>query len=239
MNPRSWITLAWLAALGACASTPQLPPIRDRSTVALKVSASAPAQGPRQIENTALGHDTSAGAKTGAVAGGLWGFACGPFAFVCVPAAAGIGALYGTVAGAGIGLTGALSNEKATRLRQRLERLELANPPVDTLRRHVEERARQHWRIDGAEGGTSITIELQEIVLTSTRDEQIGLVLHVVVSTRQGGAADAVAQKLYEHVGPTTSLAVWLDENNDFIDTSIRLALQQLAHQIVSELARA
>jgi hypothetical protein len=35
-----------------------------------------------------------------------------------------------------------------------------------------------------------------------------------------------------------TGVTVWLDEHNDFVETSIRLAVQQLATQIVSELAR-
>jgi hypothetical protein len=238
MHSRTWTTIACLVALCGCASTPQLTSIRDGSAVAIEVSMSAQAKGSRDIENTALGHDTSTGAKTGAVAGGLWGFACGPFAFICVPAGAGIGALYGTVGGAGIGLTGALSTDKATQLRERLQRSEQANPPIEALRRGIDERARQHWRVAAADASMSVTIELHDLQLTSTRDEQIGFVVRVLVSARRGGAEGAVSQKLFEYVGPTSSLAVWLDERNDLFDTSIRLAMQQLAAQIVSELAR-
>jgi hypothetical protein len=230
--------MAGLAALYGCASTPQLPPIRDGSAVVIEVSMSGQATGSKPIENTALGHDTATGAKAGAVAGGLWGFACGPFAVFCIPAGAGIGALYGTVAGAGVGLTGALSIDKATQLRERLQRSEQANPPIDTLRLQIEERARQHWRVAAADARVTVTVELQDLALTSSRDEQIGLIVHVRVTARDGGAGGSVAQKVYEYIGPTSSLAVWLDERNDFVDTGLRLAMQQLAAQIVAELAR-
>jgi len=239
MHPRASTAIAGLLALCGCASTPQLPPIRDGSAVAIDVGKSAPAMGSTQIENRALGHDTSTGAAAGAVAGGLWGFACGPFAFICVPGGALVGAFTGTVAGAGIGLTGALSNDKAAQLRERLQRSAQANPPVDALRRDIAERARQHWRVTAGDASVTLTIELQDLLLTSSRDEQIGFVARVRVSARQGGADGPVSQKLYEYVGPTSGLAVWLDERNDFVDTSIRLAMQQLAAQIVFELARA
>jgi len=122
MHPRTMAAMAGLAALCGCASTAQLPPIRDGSAVAIVVSMSAQARGTTDIANKALGHDASTGAATGAVAGGLWGLACGPFAIFCVPVGAGLGMLTGGVAGAGVGLTGALSNEKATQLRERIER---------------------------------------------------------------------------------------------------------------------
>jgi hypothetical protein len=238
MHSRTSAAIAVMTVLYGCASTPQLPPIRDGAAVTIEVSMPAQAKGSTEIENTALGHDTSTGAKAGAVAGGLWGLVCGPLAVFCIPAGAGIGAIYGTVAGAGIGLTGALSNEKATQLRERLQRSMQANPPIDELRRNVAERARQHWRVTTADASVTVTVELQDLVLTSNRDEQIGLIVHVRVSARPGGAGGTVSQKVYEYVAPSTSLAVWLDEHNDFVETSIRLAMQQLATQIVSELAR-
>ena len=212
MHPRASTAIAGLLALCGCASTPQLPPIRDGSAVAIDVGKSAPAMGSTQIENRA---------------------------FICVPGGALVGAFTGTVAGAGIGLTGALSNDKAAQLRERLQRSAQANPPVDALRRDIAERARQHWRVTAGDASVTLTIELQDLLLTSSRDEQIGFVARVRVSARQGGADGPVSQKLYEYVGPTSGLAVWLDERNDFVDTSIRLAMQQLAAQIVFELARA
>ena len=238
MHLRAAAAIASLGALCGCASTPQLASIRDGTAVSIEVSTSTAFSGATTIENKALGHDTSAGAGTGAVAGGLWGLVCGPFAVICVPAGAALGALTGSVAGAGVGLTGALSEAKTEQLRDRLRRALAANPPVDELRRNVADRASLHWKMAGADASDVVTMELKELVLTSTRDEQIGFVAYVLVSARRGGAGGPVTQKTYKYAAPDSSLDIWLDEHNDFIDTSIRVAMQQLATQIVSELAR-
>jgi hypothetical protein len=42
---------------------------------------------------------------------------------------------------------------------------------------------------------------------------------------------------MYQYVAPTSSLSIWLDESNDFIDTALTSASQQIATQIVSDLA--
>jgi hypothetical protein len=238
----SWKT--WAAAigssifLGACAGWSQLPAIHEGASVALEVTASASPGGAPAIENRALGQDASTGYKVGAVTFGLWGLACGPFAVICVPTAAGLGALTGAVAGAGVGLTGALSPEKAARLQGRLQQSLQKHPPVDELRQSATDLARQHWRVGEPQANETVTIELQELVLTSTRDEQIGFAATVRVRTRHGPNGP-VTEKVYPYVGPSTSLAVWLDERYDFVEASIKFAMQHLAAQIVSDLARA
>jgi hypothetical protein len=61
----------------------------------------------------------------------------------------------------------------------------------------------------------------------------------VLVTVQKDGAMQKPPspQKLYEYMGPFSSLAVWMDERSDFLDTSLSSASQQIAAQIVSELA--
>ena len=82
-------------------------------------------------------------------------------------------------------------------------------------------------------------VELQDLQLVSTRDERVRCVIRVLVSVQPGDGKQAAkpVQKLYEYVGPFGSLAVWLDEGNDFLDTGFTSASQQIAAQIVSDLA--
>ena len=42
-------------------------------------------------------------------------------------------------------------------------------------------------------------------------------------------------QKSYEYVGPVSSLAVWLDERNDFAQISLHSASQQIAADLRNE----
>ena len=86
----------------------------------------------------------------------------------------------------------------------------------------------------------TITVELQGLILTSTRDESIGLIMQVQVTVTPAGASSQTAsarQKRYEYVGPAGQLSLWLDERSDYLDTSLSSAIQVLAAQIVAELA--
>jgi hypothetical protein len=215
-----------------------LQPIPEGTAVAIEVAAPAPAAGPVPIENRAVGHDLSAGSSAGAVAGGLWGLACGPWAPLCVPALAGLGAATGAFAGAGVGLTGALSREKAAKLRGRLDQSLQTHSPADELRRSITDRARLHWRVAKDDAAETVTVELTDLVLNSTRDEQIGFVVSARVRTQKPGSQALVSEKLYQYAAPASSLSIWLDERNDFVDTNLRIAMQHLAAQIVAELAR-
>ena len=77
-------------------------------------------QGPRRAGRPAAHNGGPDLRRCSAVAGGLWGLACGPFAIICVPLGAGIGALAGGTGGAVVGATASLSDGQAAQLRNRL-----------------------------------------------------------------------------------------------------------------------
>ena len=228
-----------LAMLYGCAGPPQIGPIRSGESVAIVVVA-AQEDGVTPIRNLALGSGISTGASSGAVVGGLWGLACGPFAILCIPLTAMAGSISGLGLGAAVGAGGALSDEKAAQLRARLERVRQAHDLLAELRRNLTERAGRYWSLGADPAAAQINVELQDLQLTSTREEQIGLILRVRVSLRAGAGSappTPTKEKTYEYIGPVSSLAVWLDERSDFLDTTLSSAAQQLAAQIVSELA--
>jgi outer membrane lipoprotein SlyB len=239
VNKRLFCVLLWLSLLSGCATTFSLPPIRSDESVTVVVAMSPQADGEIRMRNLALGDNTKTGAGSGALIGALYGLACGPFAPICIPVTAGVGAVSGAVAGAAVGATGALSSEKATQLRDRFGRWRQSHDMVGELRNNVTDRARKHWPVTAEATGTVVTVELQDMQFNSTRDEQVAFVLRVLVSVRSVSTqkASEPAQKLYEYAGPLSPLAVWLDERSDFVDTSLGSALQQIATQLVSELA--
>lgn len=231
-------TLLAAALLCGCA-TPTLPPLRDGSTVALQVAAGPATGAPIAIRNLAVGEGVTAGVTTGMVVGSLWGLACGPFFFLCMPIGAAAGSGVGALTGAAVGATGAMMDDPATRLRARIMRSSQAHDLVGELRQRVEERARRHWTLVGAaaEGSAALVgIELQSLRLSSTRDDRVSLEIHVQV-TVSTGAGSPPQRKDYAYIGPLTPLAVWLDERSDLLDTSLSTACQQIASQIVGELS--
>ena len=171
-------TILALAVLSGCATAPQIGPIRSGESVAIVLTRGPAPEAALKIRNQALGDNVSAGAGagTGMVAGGLWGLTCGPLAILCVPLGAMTGAVTGTAAAAVVGVTGELSSETAVQLRDRLARFQQSHDLVEELRSNVTGRARRHWTIVEASGSV-VTIELQNIALTSTRDEQTSFTL--------------------------------------------------------------
>ena len=213
--------------------------IRSGESVDIAVMASAPAEGGIKITNQALGSDTTTGVHSGLIAGGLWGLSCGPLAVLCVPLGAAAGALTGTVAGAAVGVTGALSEESSSRLRERVNAVRQSHDVLGELRSNITERAGKHWALQPGASLHVLNVEMHELALTSTRDERIGFVLRATVSLRDSSksAAETPKQKLYEYRSPLSPLAVWMDPGSDFLNTSLRSATQQIATQIVAELA--
>jgi hypothetical protein len=228
-----------LRLLAGCAGTPVLKPIPNGTPVAIVVARAPTAGEPVPISNRAIGEGVSTGAGSGSVIGGLWGLACGPFAPLCIPIGAAAGAITGTAAGAVVGLGGALSDAQAAQLRDRLSRARQSHDVLEDLRGHVTDRARKHWPANARPSDAEVTLEVQEVQLASTRDERVSLSLQVVVTVlRKGpGPIPPPDRKVFAYTGPFTALAVWLDEGSDFIDTSLSTASQQLAAEIVSELA--
>jgi hypothetical protein len=232
-------TLLAAALLCGCATRSALPPLRDGSTVALQVLAGPETRAPIAIRNLAVGEGVTAGVTTGVVVGSLWGLACGPFFFVCMPIGAAAGSGVGALTGAAVGVTGVMANDPAARLRERITRASQAHDLVGELRQRVEERAQRHWTLasPAADGSTALVgIELQSLRLATTRDDRVSLEMHVQVTVTTG-AGSTPRQKDYAYVGPLTPLAVWLDERSDLLDTSLSTACQQIASQIVGELS--
>lgn len=220
-----------LLGLGACASTPTLTPLRSGEVVSFVVVRAAPAGERIEIRNETLGRDTTVGAGSGMVVGGLWGLGCGPLAVLCVPLAAALGGATGTAAGALVGVTATLPDAKAAALRERLQQALQRHDLPRQLQQQVDERARRHWVLDTA-AAKVVTVELQDLELGSTRDEQVRCIVRVRVTVR--GSAD---DKVYEYVGAFGPLTVWLDAGSDVIDTHLASASQQIGSQIVAELA--
>lgn len=234
MNQRIALVMALTSLLTGCASAPRLDPIRPGEPVALAVVMAPKTQEGVDISNQALGNNTVTGMASGMVVGGAWGLTCGPLAILCVPLGALAGGVTGTVAGAAVGVTGALSEQKATQLRDRMLQVQASHDLRSELDKLVAERARKSWSLVAGPAPTNVTVALHELRLTSTRDEQISFVMQALVTVQRGGQPQ---QKLYSYVAPASHLSLWLDASSDFLDTGLSGATQQLAAQIVAELA--
>ena len=197
------------------------------------------AKGVTNVRNDALGNDMLVGVGSGALAGGLWGLSCGPFAALCVPLGAAAGFVTGAAAGAVVGVTGELSENKISQLRARFIRMQQTHALLTELQSNLIDRARGLWNLTSEPPTTVVTVELQDLLLTSTRDERVSCVVLVQVAVQPGGAdrAASTRQKLYEYVGPFSSLALWLDEASPTTDTCFSSASQNIAAQIISDLA--
>ena len=226
-----------VALLGGCAGASHVDRVARGEFVALTVTETSQDASSVAIRNQAMGSDMSVGAASGGVAGGLWGLTCGPWAPLCVPLGAALGLVTGTAGGAVVGLTGALPAEKAARLRERLAQVRKSHDLLAELRGHFTDRAAVHWTLDASRAKVDVTVELGEIELNSTRDEHINLVVHAFVTVRRVDGQLPSQRKRYDHATPMGTLAAWLDDGGDLIDTSLSNASRQLAAQIVSELA--
>jgi hypothetical protein len=230
------LTLLCAAWLAGCSAIPQLPPLRAGEPVAIVAASAAPTAADTRIQNRELGSNAATGAGTGMLAGGMSGLSCGPFAVLCVPAGMLVGSLVGGAAGTVVGVTATLPDDKAAQLRARLARAREAHDPIEEVRRNLADRTRSRWQLDSPSPRSTITLELQELLLSSTRDERIGLEIRVLVSVRTGLTAEPT-RKVFEYLAPQTALAIWLDERSDFVDNLLTLGSQQIAAQLVSELA--
>jgi hypothetical protein len=181
--------------------------------------------------------DSSAGilksAGAGMAVGGLMGFGCGLAFALCVPVGAVAGAITGTVEAVG---TGPLSEDEATRLRARLMRVQQARPLLANLQSNISDRARNYWNLSSEQPTSVVTVELQDLLLLSRGAGRVRSVVRVQVAVQSGGAATTA--KLYEYVGPWLTLKEWLDEDSIFVATSLTTANEQIAAELVSDLAQ-
>lgn len=264
MNQRATCAALWFGLLCGCATPPPITPIRSGDSVVFDVLIRPQADGPIVISNQAMADDGTTGAAAGIVAGGLTGLACGPFMALCIPAFAIMGGATGGLVGTVVGITGQLPAEKATQLRERLIQLRQSYDPRDDLRNNINERARRHWDLDSETPKSIVTVVLYDMMLHSTRDERIRLAMRVLVTVRPSDAPQPATpkpyeippspggiktaggyvlppltpnEKVYEYVGSLSSVTSLLDERNDALHTVFRTASQQVAAQIVAELA--
>jgi hypothetical protein len=223
----------------ACATAPSLKPIPAGGNVFIHVGSSKNYPGVVDVHNTAISAGASVGAGSGGLAGGLWGLSCGPWAVLCVPMGFGLGMAAGGVAGFAVGATGTLSQEKVDRVKERLVNLEQSHPLLVELRRNLEDRAQKFWTLDPASSTSSVIVELQEMKLDATRDEQLRFVFRILVSQREATAGRELVrnQKSYEYTTPFATMLAWMDEKNDLLDTSFKTAIQQMAAQIIADLS--
>lgn len=230
--------IALILLLSGCSTAPTLPTIRQGDAIDIVMLSQSPKNEAIDVHNESFNSNLNTGAKSGVLAGGLWGLSCGPLAILCVPVGALMGGITGTATGAVIGLTGALSTEKIGLLRERLLRVQKKHGMLEELQSNVTERAKKYWTINSNQSVVVVNIALQELQLNSTRDEQISMVIRVEVDVRPKNASqvEASTKKMYSYIGPPGSLSIWLDEGNDFIDTNLTSASQQIAAQIVADL---
>ena len=227
------------ALLSGCATEARLQAVPKGEAVHIVMSTEVPADGKLKLRNEALGTGVSKGAGAGAVAGALWGLVCGPFAILCAPLGAVVGGVTGSAAGAVVGVTGALPDKKAEQLQERLSRLEKARSLPSEIQENLTVRANKIWRLGAEQANTKIVLQVQDLLIMSTRDEQIRCAVRVTVTVQSGlgGTVNSSSVKDYEYLSSYASLAVWLDETNDFVDLVLTAASQQIAAQIVADLS--
>lgn len=217
-----------------------MPTIAPGEGVTVVVVRSQDSGGELDITNESLGNGVAGGGGTGAVAGGAWGLTCGPLAVLCVPLGAMMGMVTGGAAGAVVGATGMLPEEKAKMLRDRVNGATKEHNLVAKINDGVTTRAARYWKVDGAQPTTRVTIHVHDPRLMATRDEQVRCAIKLTVIVERpgtGSPAERSFTKQYDYLGPYGALAVWLDQGSDFVDTSLTSASQQFAAQIVSDLA--
>jgi len=159
-----------------------------------------------------------------------------------VPFGAAVGAIAGGAAGAVVGTAGNLSAEQASQLRDRMLRWNESHDKLAELTTNLNDRAARYWDLTSTEPQTTVSVEVQNLILASTHADQVRAILQVSVTVKKksdkpivNGKAPVV--KDYEYASPYASLDVWLDDKSDFADTSISSAIQQISSQIISDLA--
>ena len=82
-------------------------------------------------------------------------------------------------------------------------------------------------------------VELQEMKVDTTWDEQLRLDFRIHVSQRETATSRELLkyQKSYQQATPYSPVAAWLDEKNDLLETSFNTAMQQLAAQVITDLS--
>jgi hypothetical protein len=167
---------------------------------------------------------------------------CGPLALACIPFFTATGAMWGSAAGAITSTGGNLSTEQATQLRDRMLRLNQSHDKLAELATNINDRAGRYWDLNSTEPQTTVRVEVQNLILASTHDNQVRAILQVSVTVKKKSdkplrQEEVSVVKDYEYASPYASLDLWLDDENDFADASISITIRQISNQIVSDLA--
>ena len=150
------------------------------------------------------------------------------------------GGYSGAMAGGAVGIFKTLPKETVALLEDRLQRLQQSHDPMVQLRMDVLDQARTHWEVTDDSANRVVILEVQGLSLTSASKDEIALVMQVLVRTAPGlatGTSARVTQKRFEFVSKESNLATWLDETGDVPESALRNACQQIATEVVSELA--
>jgi hypothetical protein len=228
-----------IAALLSACTTPRLVALRRGDPVSIVVTVAQDAESIANIRNKTIGQDSRTGAGIGAGLGALWGLGCGPWILLCMPVAALALGSSGAIVGAGVGVIESLPAEKQAQLESRMMRFRQPQALRDALQVSFDEQAKKHWPRGVDSSSAVVRVEMREILLNSMREERIVLVVRVRVSVdaANSGRPNELAQKEFEYVGQTSTLAMWMDASSDFAEKSFANAWQHLAAEIVSELA--
>lgn len=246
MNPAAllvWVVpLAALAllALGGCSTAPRLAPIERQTPVSIVIVRTPPSAATTSVRDTALARHTTTGTRIGAATGAIAGLFCGPLAAVCVPAGFSTGGTAGLIAGGATGIATSLPHDTVAQLNDRLERLQQSLDPLAELHADVVEKAGTQWDLTNDDPAQVVTVELQDLTLTSTRHDKIALVMQVTVRTASGNSSDGsryATQKQFQFVSGDSDVANWLDERGGLPEYDLRTACQRIATDVVAELA--
>lgn len=231
-----------LAALAGCATGPSVA-LAPHDSVHIVVSHAPGWPVTVRVLNESTGNSSRealVGAGAGALAGGAWGLACGPLAVLCVPLGAVAGADVGLLAGLAVGTTAALPDEKADRLRARVDAALRSDDFRRRLAAEVTANASEHWSVAAGAPTVTVDVELRDFALASTRDERIRCRVAVAVAVHPPGQKSPPrAWRVHEFVGPYGSLSDWLDDSQGLAEATLAAAGRDLAARIVAGLAEA
>lgn len=231
--------LLLVAMLAGCAAT-RLEKIEAGQEVAI-VSADRGSEGATiEISNKVIGKDAGTGAVGGMVAFAPLGLSCGPWAPLCVPFTAMVGAGVGALGGAVVGVAESLSSETKQQLRGRLDAYREANDPRQRVVEAIADQAKAHWTITPAGSAMTVVVKLEEVSLHALREDRIALVVKAAVGIRRPGenAKTEPDTKTFDYVGPESDVRQWIEDRNDFVARSFDHAFGHIARRVVADLAR-
>jgi hypothetical protein len=235
----STILLCAAALVAGCATT-RLEKIESGETIAI-VSGNRGAEGATiDISNKVIGTDAGAGFAGGLIAGAPLGLSCGPWAVLCVPFTAMVGAGIGALGGSVVGLAESLSSDTRQQLQAKLEAYRARNDPRQRIVEAIADRAKDRWTIALAGAVRTVVVTVEEVSLHALREDRIALVVKAAVSLH--GAGQAVPAypdaKTFVYLGSSSDVRQWLEDRNDFVARSFGTAYEYIGRMVVSDLAR-